>query len=158
MTSARQDHTSDTPDGCHNKENGNALMVKLLITWANYRQSSRTTGWTPRRKLQGACNRREPRRRSQVTQTKGVQGHQVQRPSDAAPTQHVNAHARFISLRDRSINLPTYGTTHRYQHDRTDGDTQGFDAARMTTCRNAHWHRAVSTRTSTEESWINLPD
>jgi hypothetical protein len=32
------------------RENGNALMVKLPIAWANYRQSSRTTSWTPPQK------------------------------------------------------------------------------------------------------------
>ena len=145
------------PGGCDNKENGNALMVKLLIAWANYRRDHPGQQAGLRSKLQGACNRREPRRRSQVTQTKGAQGHQVQRPSDAAPAQHVNAHAHFISLRDRSINLPTYEATHRYQDDRTDGDTQvsrccAYDDFPQRPLGPSGQH-PVPAR---EESWIDL--
>jgi len=106
VTSARQDHTSDTPDGCHNKgkwqrADGEAAdrLGQLPAIIQDNKLDSPAESFKALviagNNVAGARSRRP----------KGVPGHQVQRPSDAAPRQHANAHARFISLRDRSINL-----------------------------------------------------
>jgi hypothetical protein len=108
VTSARQDHTSDTSDGCHNKENGSALRVKPRATRANYRQLFRTTGGLPAEILEELVTTGSHIGGARSRKLKGPQGHQVQRPiryrTDAT---HEGARP-FISLRDRSINLPTY--------------------------------------------------
>lgn len=158
VTSARQDHTSDTPDGCHNKgkwqrADGEAAdrLGQLPAIIQDNKLDSPAESFKALviagNNVAGARSRRPKGYRA----TKCRDHPMLHRGNTRTRTPASSRCAIDRSICDVRNNSQISTRPHRRRY-------AGFGAARLTTCRNARWHRTVSTRTTTEESWINLPD